>query len=66
MLNVGHANEAGEESWIGDEVSKIYVIETLPTLSSAPQCQAFNTLYIVQKSYVDFCGTSAVFSNLNI
>ena len=43
MLNVGHANEAGEESWIGDEVSKIYVIETLPTLSSAPQCQAFNT-----------------------
>ena len=43
MLNVGHANEAGEESWIGDEVSKIYVIETLPTLSSAPQCQTFNT-----------------------
>ena len=41
MLNVGHANEAGEESWIGYEVSKIYVIETLPTLSSAPQ--AFNT-----------------------
>ena len=43
MLNVGHANEAGEESWIGDEVSKIYVIETLPTLSFAPQCQALNT-----------------------
>ena len=43
MLNVGHANEAGKESWIGDEVSELYVIETLPTLSSGLQCQALNT-----------------------
>ena len=54
MLNVGHANEAGEESWIGDEVSKIYVIETLPTLFSAPQCQAFNTLYMFRNHMSTF------------
>ena len=43
MLNVRHANEAGKESWIGNEVLKLYVIETLTTLSSSPKCQAFNT-----------------------